>query len=67
MVGTGERLPRSEEKEKHVYGIKQQLDGCRAAIMNPTEGEQEPGGQPFRAVQKAISTLPPCVCVLVWI
>lgn len=42
----------------------QQLDGCTAAIMNPIEGEQKPGGQPFRAVQKAISTVPPhCLCV----
>lgn len=45
--------------------MKQQLDGSIAAIMNPFEGEQEPGGQPFRGVQKAISSVPLFVCVSV--
>lgn len=50
------------ERQSHVFGVKQQLDERTAAIMNPIEGEQEPGGQPFRGVQKAISTVAPFVC-----
>lgn len=56
------------KRQIHVFSAKQQLDGCTAAIMNPIEGEQEPGGRPFRGGQKAISTAPPlfvCVCVCV--
>ena len=55
-----------QHRQIHVFSVKQQLDGCTATIMNPTEGEQEPGGQPFRGGQKAISPVPPlfvCVCV----
>lgn len=58
-----------EPGKPEVYSIAQQLDGCTVAIMNPIEGEQEPGGQPFKAVQKAISTVPPlfvCACVCVF-
>lgn len=54
------------ERQIHVFGVKQQMDECTATIMNPIEGEQEPGGQPFRGGQKAISTVPPLfVCVRV--
>lgn len=60
------------ERQIHVFSVKQQLDRCTNAIMNPIEGEQEPGGQPFKDGQKAISTVAPlfvcvyvCVCVCV--
>lgn len=46
------------KRQIHVLSVKQQLDECTAAIMNPIEGEQEAGGRPFRAGQKAISLVP---------
>lgn len=39
------------------------LGGRTAAKMNPIEGEQDPGGQAFRGGQKAISPVPPFVCL----
>lgn len=73
MKGSGQKETQQwRQKDSQVFGAKQQLDGCTASIMNPIEGEQEPGGQPFRGVHKAISTVPPlfmcvgvrvCLCV----
>lgn len=58
------------EKDRHIhthrhtsFSVKQQLDGCTAAVMNPIEGEQRPGGQAFRGGRKAISPVPTFVCV----
>ena len=65
----GEPSAEGEKRQIRVFSVKQQLDGCAAAIMNPIEGEQEPGGRPFRGGQKAISTVNPlfvCVCVCVY-
>lgn len=47
------------------FSVKQQLDGCTTAIMNPIEGERQPGGQPFRGGLKAISPVPTFVYVCV--
>lgn len=57
-MSTGEPAVEAE-RQIHVFSVKQQLYGCTATIMNPIEGEQGPGGQPFRGGQKAISCVLP--------
>lgn len=57
-MSAGGRPAMEAKRQIHVLSVKQQLDECTAAIMNPIEGEQEAGGRPFRAGQKAISLVP---------
>lgn len=55
------------ERQILVFGVKQQVGGRTATIMNPIEGELDSGGQLFSGGQKAISQCPSvyeCVSVV---